>query len=314
MIDAHLHLVDFCQETEGLDAVLAAMDAAGIERAVVFGLAVTKEWSEWEKREPTYYLSDNCRCYYYSLTDAILAEQYLALGPKQQQRLAPLLCGFNPVDQHASRHVERILDLYPDVFHGIGEILCRHDDLTNQLLGQPPRANHPALRQIYSMADARNWPVLIHQDISSVGRHNEPLYLHEIVDPLQEHSGVTFVWAHCGHSRRINVEGHLDHLTRLMDEFDNLCLDYSWYVYDSLICEEGRPRKEWVEFTERFSDRICLGSDIFGRFDELESRMNRYSPLLEQLSDAARRDISDATAERLYFGGDTSTGSHRGTE
>ena len=42
--DAHLHYVDFMQDSEGAQAMIAAMDEAGVERAWVFGLPVMKKW------------------------------------------------------------------------------------------------------------------------------------------------------------------------------------------------------------------------------------------------------------------------------
>lgn len=154
-IDAHLHVVDFLQESDGLKALLERMDEAKVEKAVIFGVPVTKEWSEWEPEGPNYYLSDNARCYYYALTDTLVAERYLALSKMERARFIPLLCGFNPVDKYAVKHVQRTLKLYPGVFRGIGELLLRHDDLTNLLYGQPPRADHPALETVYKLAGER---------------------------------------------------------------------------------------------------------------------------------------------------------------
>lgn len=40
--DAHLHYVDFFQESEGMPALLKAMDAAGIEQSMISGIPVAK--------------------------------------------------------------------------------------------------------------------------------------------------------------------------------------------------------------------------------------------------------------------------------
>ncbi len=300
MIDAHVHLVDFRQRTDGLDSLIRAMDAAQIDFAVVCGLQVKKEWSEWERTEPKYYLSDNCRCYYYSLTDAIVAENFRKLPASHRRRILPLLCGFNPVDKHASDCVQSILDMFPGVFRGIGEILCRHDDLTNQLLGQPPRANHPALDKVYRLAAEKQLPVLLHQDITSIGGSDEPVYLHELEEPLAEHPETTFVWAHCGASRRVILENHLEHVERLIQSYANLYVDYSWLVFDEVICDDAVPKPEWIEFTERHSERVCIGSDVVGEFDELEKSMGRYESLLSELSPGARKNIGHETALGIY--------------
>ena len=40
--DCHLHLVDFLQRTEGARAVLAAMDRAGVDEAMISGMPLVK--------------------------------------------------------------------------------------------------------------------------------------------------------------------------------------------------------------------------------------------------------------------------------
>lgn len=40
--DAHLHYVDFFQETEGMPALLKAMDEAGVEQSMISGIPVAK--------------------------------------------------------------------------------------------------------------------------------------------------------------------------------------------------------------------------------------------------------------------------------
>lgn len=298
-IDAHLHAVDFLQESDGLSVLLEQMDKANVEKAVIFGLPITKEWSEWEPEGPNYYLSDNARCYYYALTDTLVAERYLALSEAEQKRLIPLMCGFNPVDKYAIKHVQRTLKLYPGVFRGIGELLLRHDDLTNLLYGQPPRANHPALEAVYKFAGERELPVLLHQDITAIGRKT-PLYQGELAFALECFPKTTFVWAHCGFSRRVQLPKHAHYVEALLERFENLYVDYSWLVFDTLICPDGKPDATWLEVTERFSERICLGSDIFGRFSTLAQTMERYTTFLDALSEKTRYDLAQQTAARLY--------------
>lgn len=278
---------------------LERMDEAKVEKAVIFGLPVTKEWAEWEPHGPSYYLSDNARCYYYALTDTLVAERYLALSDAERARFLPLLCGFNPVDKYAVKHVQRMLKLYPGVFRGVGELLLRHDDLTNLLYGQPPRANHPALEAVYTLAGERNLPVLLHQDITGIGQHT-PVYQTELIEVLERFPATTFVWAHCGFSRRVALPDHAHYVGELLSRFGHLYVDYSWLVFDTLICPEDQPAAAWLELTERFSERICLGSDIFGRFNTLSQTVARYTPFLDALSDRARQNLTRDTATQLY--------------
>lgn len=44
-------------------------------------------------------------------------------------------------------------DKYPRMWRGIGEVMCRHDDLTNMMMGREmPRVNHRGLDPIYKLA------------------------------------------------------------------------------------------------------------------------------------------------------------------
>ena len=54
LTDAHLHYVDFMQDSEGSEAMLAAMDQAGVETAWLFGLPVMKKWQAEAPRKPRY--------------------------------------------------------------------------------------------------------------------------------------------------------------------------------------------------------------------------------------------------------------------
>jgi hypothetical protein len=57
--DCHLHFVDFVQETDGIEALIEAMDRLGVEHTMLCGLPVTKMWDERNSRRPTYYLDDD---------------------------------------------------------------------------------------------------------------------------------------------------------------------------------------------------------------------------------------------------------------
>ena len=167
-VDAHLHYVDFMQDSEGAQAMIAAMDEAGVERAWVFGLPVMKKWQAEAPRRPRYYLGDEAPLYYYSATDDIVAQAVLSLPEEQQARLQPFISGFNPTDMHAAEQVESLIERYPGLWQGIGEILTRHDQLTALTEGETPRANHPALMKVYAMAGRYDLPVLLHSNLTSL--------------------------------------------------------------------------------------------------------------------------------------------------
>ncbi len=302
LIDAHLHVVNFTQETPGGFALVDAMDRSNIRKAVIFGLPVTKMWALSEREAPDYYLANDSPCYYYGYTDVIVAEMVRALPADQQARLYPLICGFNPVDRFALRHIERLYAQYPEVWSGIGEILLRHDDLTAFTYGETARANHPALWPVYQFAAEHDLPVLLHQNVTSVTKNDHPAYLHELEEAVAEFPRTRFIFAHCGMSRRVNVPFYYQMVDRLLEQYPNLVVDYSWIIYDVVICPEGVPSPDWLALTEKYSERICLGSDLVTKFERLGPELQRYDVFLDLLSEKARADVCWRTAERVYGG------------
>ncbi len=302
LIDAHLHVVNFTQETPGGEALIDAMDRANVGRAVIFGLPVSKLWAGSEREAPDYYLANDAPCYYYGYTDVIVAEMVRSLPAAQQERLYPLICGFNPVDRYALRHVERLYDQYPEVWSGIGEVLLRHDDLTAFTYGETARANHHALWPIYQFAADHNLPVLLHQNITSVTKSDHPVYLWELEEAVAEFPRTRIMFAHCGMSRRVNVPFYYQMVDRLLAQYPNLYVDYSWIVYDVTICPDGKPDPNWLALTEKYSQRICLGSDLVTKFERMGPELHRYDVFLDQLSENARADLCWRTAENLYGG------------
>lgn len=308
-VDMHVHLVTFLQTTEGLRCLLESMDAGNIAKSVVCGLPVKKKWQLFELHKPTYYLDDDSRCYYWPATDEIVAAEYQKLPPTDQARIAPTLCGFNPTDKTCIEYVEFMFDKYP-FWKGIGEIMCRHDDLTNLTLEETARANHPALEEVYQFCGKNRLPVVLHQNSTSVGIHREYEYLHELRHILDRHPDTTFVWGHCGGSRRVAHPEYYRMVSGLLNEYPNLSVDLSWVVYEDIICKPRRherdrlvPQNEWLEdVILPFSQRVMIGSDLCGMFAQQGRTMARYNGLLAALPNEAQAQVSRLNAEKLWFG------------
>ncbi len=295
--DAHLHYVDFFQETAGMPALLKAMDAAGVEQSMISGIPVAKKWHEDEPKRPRYYAGDDADAYWYSATDLYVAAALQKLPAEQRRRFHPFLTGFNPVDKNAVNHIERMLDLYPGLWQGIGEVFTRHDDLTALTSGDTPRANNEAMTRIYHLAAERDLPVLLHSNITSK-RERNPLYLAEIEEPLRNHPHTRFIWAHAGSSLEIHrhqeqMDFLLPVLTRLLEDYPNLYVDLSWSVLKPYLLDpQGVPRQDWVALVERFPQRFVLGSDLVGRFDSLGEQMHGFDPFLDALPAAVAEQVS----------------------
>ena len=286
-VDAHLHYVDFMQQSDGSEAMLAAMDKAGVEEAWLFGLPVVKKWQQDAPRRPRYYLGDEAPLYYYSATDDIVAGAVLALPEDQRRRLAPFISGFNPTDMNAARHVEALIKRYPGLWRGIGEVITRHDDLTALTAGETARANHPALMKVYRLAARHDLPVLLHSNLTSL-REETPIYLGELEDALRSNPDTRFVLAHAGTSGGVEKRqaplATLNEIIRaLLERYDNLYVDLSWSVREHYLIKDGEPRAAWVALIEDHPDRFVLGSDVVGHFDSIGAILGEYRPLLDAL-------------------------------
>lgn len=291
LTDCHVHLVDFLQHTEGIDAVLAAMDKAGVDEAMISGMPLVKQWSTNEPVQPKYYLEDDSRCYWYSATDVLVARELEKLSPEKRKRFHPFICGFNGKDRNAVEHVKRMLDWYPGLWHGIGEVMTRHDDLTALTYGEVAHADSISLDPIYDLAAERDLPVSVHSNISSVWKR-DPIYLNEIEGAVKKHPKTRFIWCHAGISRRVEVPTLVAELRRMLTTYPNVYIDVSWVVYESDLAPEGKPSQQWIDLIEAFPKRFMIGSDKVGKFGDYPTEIRKFDPLLARLKPETARGLA----------------------
>lgn len=289
--DAHLHYLDFLQKTEGMSALLAAMDNAGVDHAMISGMPLVKKWHADEPRRPGYYLEDDSRTYWYSATDVLVAHAIELLPEDQRRRFHPSISGFNGTDRNAVDHIRRMLELYPDFWEGIGEVMTRHDDLTALTYGETARADHVALDAVYELAAEQDLPVYVHSNIGSVWLR-EPIYLDEMENALKRHRRTRFIWCHAGISRRIEIPTETKEIRRLLSTYEQLWIDLSWVVLGDYIAPDGKPAPDWIELVEEFPDRFMIGSDTVGRFTGLAATIQEYYVFLEALSPETRAKVA----------------------
>lgn len=295
--DAHLHYVDFFQETEGMAALLKQMDANRVDHVIITGIPLAKKWHEDEPKRPRYYAGDDADAYWYSATDFYVAAAIGELNDTQRQRFHPFITGFNPVDKNADAHIERLLKLYPGLWQGIGEVFTRHDDLTAITTGETPRANNEAMARVYHLAAEHDLPVLLHSNITSK-REDNPLYLAEVEEPLRNHPHTRFIWAHAGtslelHRHQPKLDFVLPTLQRMLEAYPNLYIDLSWSVlHPYLLDEQGTPDKDWLALVTRYPERFMLGSDVVGKFDGLGEQMHGFAPFLDALPEDVARKVA----------------------
>ena len=314
--DGHMHLLDFLQNGDYLEngeivqkipgaalpagqrgkrieAVLWAMDRANVSHALITGMPFLKKWSEDEPVRPAYYLDATSRVVRARDTDyhvALALEDFKRQGGdtalRQLERLYPCVSGFDGTDLGAVDMIAKRMKEFPGVFKCIGEVMSRHDDLTNLTTGERPRANHPSLLRIFDFAGEHDIPVSIHHNIAPVSPNEEPkepLYLPELLDAFNAFPDTTFIWCHAGISRRIHVPDLLDHLDRVLAMHrSHVLIDLSWVVYPDYVLKD---LEGWVGLIRKYPENFVLGSDAVGRFGDYPDQIRIYDPLFDALGD-----------------------------
>ena len=299
VVDSHLHYFDFTQQSDGFPALVAAMDEAGIDRAVIFGMPIVKMWSESDPIRPAYYLDTDAPAYYFSATDLLLANELLRQPAAIRGRFYPFLGGINPLDRNAADYLEMVIKSYPPGFwRGIGELMSRHDELTAFTYGEPPRADHPALMRVYELAARYDLPVLIHHNITSANQQ-APIYLPELERALAANPETTIIWAHVGISRRLAAPTLTAELSRLLATYPNLNVDISWVVYPDHIAVDDASLDEWAGVIEEFPSRVLIGSDKVGHWQGYSDVIRQYDKLLSRLSPETAAMVAGGNALRL---------------
>ena len=180
--------------------------------------------------------------------------------------------------------IAKTIKLYPGVFKGIGEVMSRHDDLTNLTSDDRPSADHPALRRIFDFAGIHGMPVSIHHNIAPVspnGAYRKPMYLKEILTCFEEHPKTKFVWCHAGVSRRIVVKDLPEILDGILKAHkDHVYIDLSWVLIDDYILKD---LEAWTSLILKYPENFMIGSDNVGSLRAYVSTIRAYDKLLAAL-------------------------------
>lgn len=290
MIDSHLHYLDYIQETDGFEALVKEMDKNNISHAVVFGMPLVKQWDEHAPNEPKGYLSNDSRTYYFSATDYMMMQDYLSLPEETQKRFFPFVCGVNPNDKNAAKHLRKVLEDYKGKFYGIGELISRNDDLSAFTYGEPPRADHPAFKEIYDLAAEYKMPVIVHHNVTAFNIP-DPIYLGEMKNALAHNRNTNIIWAHTGASKRADIANLPAITEQMLSENSNLYCDLSDVVFDKYINKDENSLNTWTALIEKYPDRFIIGSNQTGKWQDYNKQISKYYPLLEKLSDSTVQKV-----------------------
>ena len=259
----------------------------------------------------TYYLHSDAPLYYYSFIDASIAMAYKSLGKEQQARFDPMIVGFNPSDMHAAEHIRRVLQTFPGVFTGIGELIIHKEFVSGKIPGGVPSLEDPALDRILDFCAESGLLVLLHNDIdipfaqAIMKEGTEPAYLSQLKALFKRHPNTTIIWAHTGLGRVVPPsKNHLAIVDAILRDpaFRHVNVDISWDETAKYIVATPDSTKQWADLIERYPDRFLFGSDVAAPPDQPHylKTFNMYAPLFQSLTPETSRKLRLTNYTRLF--------------
>lgn len=318
--DSHLHLTNYVQQGTDIHAYLGIMGDR-IGRSTLFGIPLQQTWSYENSGDfaPTYYLQSDAPLYYYSFTDAFIANAYLELTPELRQRLDPMITGFNPADMYAADHVRRVLETYPGVFTGIGEFTIHKEFVSSKVAGDIASLTDPALDRVLDFAGEVGLVVILHNDIDiPFAREGaDPVYLKQMGDLLRRHPGTTIIWAHMGLGRVVHpMHGQAsagiaersprfaEIIETILDDpaLDHVYFDISWDEVAKYCIASPEAIARTVDEFNRHSDRFLFGTDNVAPPDQAAQLrvFHLWDPIWARLTPEASERIRKGNYERIF--------------
>jgi hypothetical protein len=306
--DCHFHLTNYIQEGTDIHKYVNEIMGDKIGRSTLFGLPLQQQWSYrvTGKFAPTYYLDTDAHLYYYSFTDAMIAMAYKSLPVEQQQRLDPLITGFNPTDMYAAAHIRRVLLTFPGVFSGIGEFSIHKEFVSAKIVGDVASLTDPALDSILSFCAEAGLVALIHNDIDNpFPKPGKPNYLDGMKDLIRRHPNTTIIWAHAGMGR---VVAPLKDMAMLLGQllsdpaYHNLYFDISWDEVAKYILTNETTISNSANLINKYPDRFLFGTDNVAPTSQ-DNHLGiyyMYEPLWKLLTPEAKEKILKTNYEKLF--------------
>lgn len=306
--DSHFHLTNYVQEGTDIRDFLQIMgDKVG--RSMLSGIPLQQQWMYANTGDfaPTYYTQTDAPLYYYSFTDAMIAQAFLQLTPEERQRFDPMITGFNPTDMYAVDHIRRVLLIFPGVFSGIGEFSIHKEFVSSKVAGEVATLENKALDRILDFAAEVGLPVVLHCDVNTPfpRPHQDPYIATKLRELARRHRDTVIIWAHLGLGRVVRpVEDQLGMVERgLSDpESKNIHFDISWDETAKYLVGTPEAVSASAALINRFPERFLFGTDSVAprTQDDYLKTYELYEPLLAELTPEARHLLLKGNYERIF--------------
>jgi hypothetical protein len=306
--DAHFHITNYIQEGIEMEFYVDSIMGDKVGRSTVFGLPLQQQWSYRVTGEaaPTYYLDTDAHLYYYSFCDAWIAMQYKNLPKEKQQRLDPMIIGFNVTDMYAADHIKRVLTTFPGVFTGIGEFSIHKEFVSAKISGDVASLTDPALDRIFDFCAETGLISIIHNDIDNpFPKPGKPNYVNGFQDLIKRHPDAVIIWAHLGLGRIIKPIEDMGHVFEEMladPAYNNLYFDLSWDETAKWLNYNEKSLSRTAEIIKKYPDRFLFGTDNVAP-DKQEKQLSvyhLYDQLWKLVGEEVTYQVSIGNYEKLF--------------
>jgi hypothetical protein len=308
--DSHFHLTNYIQQGPSAAEALKVMGDK-VCRTTLFGIPLQQQWAYHVSGDiaPAYYLETDAPLYYYSFTDAAIAQAYRSLPPGQQARVDPMITGFNPADMYAADHVRRVLTTYPGVFSGIGEFSIHKEFVSSKIAGGPASLIDPALKRLLDFSGEVGLVVILHNDLVMPFTKDEKVrpYFEQLRQLFAAHPNTTIIWAHMGLGRIVTpVKAHAAYIEEMIDDpqLRHVYFDLSWDEVAKYVVSSDEATTITANLINRHPDRFLFGSDVVAPSSTQKylAVYEMYQPLWSKLTPAAREAVLKGNYQRLFDG------------
>ena len=306
--DSHFHLTNYIQQGTDIEDFLDIMgDKVG--RVALFGIPLQQTWAYENTGDfaPSYYLQSDAPLYYYSFTDAYIAQQYLGLSKDEQARFEPMITGFNPADMYAADHIRRVLQTFPGVFSGIGEFTIHKEFVSAKVAGDVASLIDPAVDRVFEFCGESGLVAIMHNDIQMpfVKQEAKRFYFKQAKALLARHPDATIIWAHTGLGRVVQpVAEHLQMVEEILADpaLKHVYFDISWSEVAKYVVATPKATELTAALLEKYPDRFLMGSDNVALTDPEAAFavFEQYRPLWDTLTPETSRKVRKENFARLF--------------
>lgn len=294
VVDTHVHFRPFGGPAVSFEDMVAFLDRSGVRFANVYGIGQMLPLDS----ACTYYLDCPGVPVTPTLKNDFANVLSLLANPPDNVHLTLSMTFFDLERPNEVLEGIKLLDKeFPGLFRWAGEVNLVKQALFNNSHRAVPLEAIARWEPFMSLLRERGIPFAVHSDL---GNDAEPMkYAAWIEEVLRLYPGNPIVWMHMGLSReltRIDSEAHLGFMRSLMDRYPMLMVDISWRIIDDALFSKPELRGAYLDFIERYSNRVLPGSDFVASADKsfatYREELNVTSAILGYLSDEAFRNIA----------------------